>query len=130
MGESTTNTLDWLRSQIDKVTSGSWEPPLTEQQEKERRLQQEKEAAIQELKDKQVQITQQLKQLQGEAGEPLWEDPMEIIRKGLNIGGPTAANNQEVLLQQLKTALSGKKEEDPNKNTTQSPGNTAEQSNG
>ena len=115
MGESTTNTLDWLRSQIDKVTSGSGEPSLTEQQEKEKRLQQEREAAIQELKDKQVQITQQLKQLQGEAGDPLGEDPMEIIRKGLNMGGPPAANNQVLLLQQLKTALSGKEEEDPNK---------------
>ena len=105
-GEPQENTsVEWLRSQMDRITNTA-----PESSSEARRLQQEKEEAIQAIRTQQDELNNRLKELQGAPEE---EDALETIRKAL-APGPTQGK-QEVLLQQLKTALQGKKEEDPNK---------------
>ena len=109
--EDTANhTLHWLKEQMAKISGASTpqDSAPTEEQIRASRLQQEREQAIKGLKTQQAEIAAKLQELEG--GE---EDPLNIIRKAM--APLEGTGNQEVLLQQLRTALSGKKEEDPNK---------------
>ena len=101
MGEASANTLDWFKSKMGTI-GRNIETPLTEEEERQRKRQQEREAAIDDLKKQQEDIQKKLRELQGEEGI---ENPLS------GIGQPP----QEVLMQQLRSALSGKKDEDPNK---------------
>ena len=114
MREASHHSLEWLKSQMAKLSANpSREPELTEEQERIRKQQQEKEAAIQELRAQQEEITRKLADLEG-GSQPPAGDPLSSIRATLHSGGPQP-RKQEVLLQQLRSALSGKQEEDPNK---------------
>ena len=102
MKGTTSAMLDWFKAQLEAVTShNKANPTLTEEEERNRRLQAEREEAISDLKKQQEEIQRKLKELEGITEEPH--------------NSATQPVSQEVLLQQLRSALSGKKEEDPNK---------------
>ena len=92
-------TLDWLKDQIEKLNLKD----STGEDSQQLKAKQEREEAIRELKRQQQDINSRLVEL--ESGGPLTNPS----------GGEPKEDSQEVLLQQLKIALSGKKEEDSNK---------------
>ena len=83
----------------------------SEETHRQRVQEQERQAALAELKKQQEELTKKIKDMQ--------EDPTSWHTSARdNLGGPQGLNLwglKEVLLQQLKTALSAQKEEHPNK---------------
>ena len=114
LGDTTSSTLEWFKEQLGRVTSQPGE--VTEEQEKLEQQQREKEAALQILKQQQDDISKKIAALQGNPTQAKAHEgePLEIIKRALAKKGDEQ-NSNEVLLQQLKTALTGKKEEDPHK---------------
>ena len=105
------DSLEWLKVQLNKMPQGHHNTStLEEDQEKQKQEQAEKEAAIADLTSQQDRIAQQLAELRG-TEMPQETDPMEILKKAVG----TAKTPQENMMQQLRNALSGKKEEDNNK---------------
>ena len=95
--KNTNTTLSWLQSQISSLGKGK--QTTVEELERQRQEQMEKDAAIQELKSQQEDIQRKLMELQGQT------------KAQANPSNTTA----DMLLHQLRSALSGKKEDDPNK---------------
>ena len=110
LGESSTQTLEWFKSQMDKFTKHTNPGPDPAEQER-LRLQQEKEQRLKELLKQQEELSREVAALQGTTTT---DDPAASIKKALAQSGEQQLTG-EVLLQQLRTALSGKNEEDPNK---------------
>ena len=112
--DTSCGTLGWFKAQMDKISNTDHN--LVEEQAKARQQQLEKVMDMKLLKKQQEKISRQLAAL--ENGTPIpapqVDDPMDMLRKALAQKGDNQPEN-EVLLQQLKTSLSGKKEEDPNK---------------
>ena len=94
-GEADTQILDWFNKQVAGL-----HPAKDSEEDKAQR---EKVRAIQDLRAQQDEISKKLAELEGRQEPPRAQETEE------------AQPNQEVLLQQLKLALAGKKEEDPNK---------------
>ena len=90
--------LEWLNSQVAGL--GLPATPIGEQEEKAR---QQREQDIQELVKQQEEISKKLSLLRGGSGEPN-QTPSTSPREP-----------QDMLLQQLRTALTSKQDEDPNK---------------
>ena len=111
MDQTATTTLGWLKQQMGKTsTDQASAPPLTEEQQQIRARELEREAALKELKKQQEELNKKIQELQEDSSPS--EDPSQ--------GNPGRSQGisqglHEVLLQQLKTALAGNKEEDPNK---------------
>ena len=112
MGDSASNTLSWLRTQMDRIShKGPLDvEPETMERERQRQIEKEKEQRMAELRRQQEEISREMADLQD--NNP--EDTLHTIKRALNQKGDTQQPN-DVLLQQLRSALSGKKEEDPNK---------------
>ena len=91
--------LDWFRAQSDKINPPGLNLSRVETEEEQRiRLEKEaKEKQLRELQNQQEQISQKIAELTGTKEQ----DP--------------ESGSQGLLLQQLKTTLSAKKEDDPNK---------------
>ena len=90
------SVTEWLKARL----VGKPLPTINEEEEKAKRERMERERQVKELKAQQEQISKQLVELQGTTLTP---EP---------VGSTTS---QDTLLQQLRSALLGKKEEDPNK---------------
>ena len=101
--EAPSEVTDWLKSQMARFSQG---PDLTSEEatrDRQEKLQKDKE--IRDLQLQQEQISRKLEALQGTSTTVNGKSPM----------GENPSCNQEILMQQLRTALSGKKEDDPNK---------------
>ena len=100
--DSSNKVLQWYKSQLESL-KGTGDPTTINMEEEQKKKEaEEKAAAIQELKQQQEDISKKLAELTGEThGTP-------------PVGSDTttpSSNTAEVLLQQLKTALSGKTED-------------------
>ena len=95
--------LDWFKAQASMINKpgGPVEEIETPEQERARLEKEAQEKEIRDLQAQQLEITQKLERLTGVTQHS--KDP--------NIEGAS----QELLLQQLKSTLTNKKEEDPNK---------------
>ena len=116
--DSTPSAVDWLRAQMAQAAKRPQEVgarPSVEEQERLRK-EQERQEAILELKKQQETISRQLAELQGTnpSGGHNEEDTLGLLKQSLAQGGDSRAT-QDMLMQQLKATLTGKKEEDPNK---------------
>ena len=100
-------SLEWLKTQM-----GIPGTPKGVTEDLRRKEQEEKEAAIQELKAQQEEITRKLANLVGDKHNPSGDTMTDILKQAM---GEESRRPQEVLIQQLRSDLAGKKEEDPNK---------------
>ena len=98
--ESIGNILKWFQTKAAEINSLGEHIRPSEEQERLRKEQEQKETQIKELKTQQEEISRKLTEL-----------------CGAQANSPTITEEQrpEDMLQNLKLALSGKKEEDPNK---------------
>ena len=88
----------WLRTQLEDATQSGG--PDREEVIRANREKEAREKAILELREQQEEINRRLAELTGDISTP---------------GAGTSITGQEALLQQLRTALAGRKEEDPNR---------------
>ena len=100
-------SLEWLKTQM-----GIPGTPKGVTEDLRRKEQEEKEAGIQELKAQQEEIIRKLANLVGDKHNPNGDTMTDILKQAM---GEESRRPQEVLIQQLRSTLAGKKEEDPNK---------------
>ena len=107
----------WLHTELEKLNSLQPRPEDTELQERLRKEQQEKEEAIANLRKQQQDIEAQPNKLTGESKDTTPEQDKEALLKILErpVAPSGTSQPQEPLMQQLKSILRGKKQEDPNK---------------
>ena len=103
--QATNSTLDWLKAQLQDMQKA---PDTPSEADRER---QAKEAEIKELRDQQEAINQKLKELTGQDNP---SRPIEDVRRVLT-QDKTNNGQQNMLMDQLRAALTARKEEDPNK---------------
>ena len=86
----------------------------TKEQQEEEKLKQEKQKQVKDLQDQQQQIQDKINELMGSEPQPREkDDPWEQLKLVLSQG--SKEKDQRLLLQQLKSSLTGKPEEDPNR---------------
>ena len=106
-------TLEWFKAQLGQVGMGQEESQVCpEEHEASIRDQQVKMAAIRKIKAQQEELNKQLADLEGNPSETPPEDILGQLKKALG-SQDGAKTRQESQLQQLRAALSGKKEDDP-----------------
>ena len=108
----TTDSLQWFRTQMEALTKNKeTENPPTEQMDKLAREQAEREAAIADIKKQQEELSRRMAELQGQS---MGATPtVDLIRD--NLAKDLSREAQEDLINQLRSALAGKKETDPNR---------------
>ena len=106
---NTSDSLAWLKAHISNIH------PVDDHTEQARKEQQEREAAIQEIKAQQEELSKKLLDLEKGNQAQDKDSPLgDILRQALG-KKDNPRGSQEVLLQQLRSALEPRKEEDPNK---------------
>ena len=107
--DTAAGAAEWLKEQVAQIGSTGKTPEEVEREKKEKlRLE-----AITELEKQQANISQQLAELKGDTTTE-GSTTLDMVKEALSQGGGNKAS-QEVILQQLKATLTGKKEEDPKK---------------
>ena len=96
--EGTDSTVQWLKEQLQKLSPGEKDHEL---EEKARKEQEAKNKMIQDIKNQQAELARKLEEITGEA-EPVSNTDSTKM-------------NQDMLLQQLQTALATKSDTDPQK---------------
>ena len=110
----------WLKKHLEDLNKNPTSYTTSEDEkrklEEERKQEEEKAKKVEQLEQQQAEIQKKLAELKGTPTPPSTGDrgPTSNILSDL-LAGAQPTNSQELLMQQLRTALTGKKEEDPNK---------------
>ena len=107
------SSLEWLKAQMDRMSLNP-QKPSEEEMYRQQQEKIQKDAAIAELVLQQEKIMQQIAELRGNPTPTVngLDGSLDSIIKPSEDKTPS----QDHIMNQLKAALSGKKEEDPNKN--------------
>ena len=109
------SSVEWLKTQLGQLNKEPTKEAHTGDTERQLRDRLERESAIAELKRQQADIATKLANLENPAHKASQEEEAtNLIKQTLSQGG-NDKDTQESLMQQLRFALSGKREEDPNK---------------
>ena len=105
--QSSQSTMDWFKEQISTINKDTSHTHTPEEESRK--------AEIKELKAQQEDISKRLAELESSPETVQSDNPLLEAIKHMGQPGQASGPSQELLLQQLKTALAGKEEEDPNK---------------